>query len=60
MAKKFHEGNSKLDEDENITEIVKIPFNKCINLLKEDFFKHASIYVALLMYVLKKDEKNIR
>lgn len=55
VAKNFQEGKFKLDEDEDITDIVKIPLEKCRDLLKEGFFKHASIYIALLMYMLKRN-----
>ncbi|MDO4282933.1 MAG: NUDIX hydrolase [Clostridia bacterium] len=53
VAKDFEEGNMHLDSDEHINEISKIPLEKCLELIENNYFKHANIYVAILVYCLK-------
>ena len=52
-AKDFEIGKQKLDATENIESIEKIPLNKCLELVKENYFKHASQNIAILNYYFK-------
>lgn len=53
VAKDLVLDKQQLDEDENITEIIKIPIEKCIDMLKNNVFNTASSNIALLHYYLK-------
>lgn len=46
-------GETNYDADEQIEGIVKIPLEECYKLQEENYFKHANINVALLMYRCK-------
>lgn len=52
-AKDFEEGKQKLDDTENIEAIERIPLDKCLELIKENYFKHASQNIAILNYYFK-------
>ena len=47
-------GNTNTDEDEEITSIEKIPLPQCLEMLKNNEFKHASMNVALSLFYFKK------
>ena len=49
---KFDKNNT--DEDEEITTIEKIPLPQCLEMLKNNEFKHASMNVALSLFYFKK------
>lgn len=50
VAKGLKNGNVKYDGDEQINGIEKIPLEKCYELQRQNFFKHASSNMALLTY----------
>lgn len=52
-AQKLSKGEQRLDDDEHITEVVTIPIEQCIELVKQNYFKHANQNVALMLYYLK-------
>ena len=39
-----------LDEDENITEVVKMNIDECLKLINTNYFKQANMNLAFLMY----------
>ena len=47
-------GNTNTDEDEEIISIEKIPLPQCLEMLKNNEFKHASMNVALSLFYFKK------
>lgn len=53
FAKNLEKGKMRLDDDEHITEVVKIPLKECIELVKKNFFKHASQNIAIMLYYIK-------
>lgn len=53
LAKDLRIDKQQLDEDENISEVIKIPVEKCIEMVKENFFKTASPNIAILHYYIK-------
>ncbi|MBE5821941.1 MAG: NUDIX hydrolase [Clostridiales bacterium] len=53
VAKDLVLDKQQLDEDETITEVIKIPAEKCIEMVKNNEFKTASANIALLHYYLK-------
>lgn len=52
-AKDFTNGTQKFDDNENIESIERIPLKKCLELVKENYFKHASQNIAILNYYFK-------
>ena len=52
-AKDFEKGNQKLDDTEHIEEIERIPLDRCLELINENYFKHASQNIAILNYYFK-------
>ena len=53
FAKDFKNGKQKLDSTENIEEIKRIPLSECLELVKKNYFKHASQNIAILNYYFK-------
>lgn len=47
-------GHTNTDEDEEITSIEKIPLSQCLEMLKNNEFKHASMNIALSLFYFKK------
>ena len=56
-AKDLEKGQKCLDEDEHISENIYIPLEKCIELIKQNYFKHANQNVAVMQYYLKYFKK---
>lgn len=52
-AKDFKEGKQKLDSTEHIESIERIPLDRCLELVKENYFKHASQNIAIMNYYFK-------
>ena len=52
-AKDLSLGQKRLDDDEHIGDIVKIPMDECIELVKKNYFEHANQNVCLMLYYLK-------
>ena len=52
-AKDLSLGQKRLDDDEHIGDIVKIPMDECIELVKKNYFEHANQNVCLMQYYLK-------
>lgn len=52
-AKDFSEGKQKLDDTEDIESIEKIPLKECLELVKKNYFKHASQNIAIMNYYFK-------
>ena len=53
LAKDFKYGEQHLDETEEIISVEKIPIEKCLELAKQGYFKHANQNIAILMYYFK-------
>ena len=53
FAKDLSLGQKRLDDDEHIGDIVKIPMEECIDLVRENYFEHANQNVCLMLYYLK-------
>ena len=56
-AKELEQGQKRLDDDEHITENIYLPLEKCIELIKQNYFKHANQNVAVMQYYLKYYKK---
>lgn len=52
-AKNLSLGQKRLDDDEHIGEIIKIPMEECIDLIRKNYFEHANQNVCLMLYYLK-------
>ncbi len=50
LATNLKETKQNLDEDENITEIIKMKLEECMNLINTNYFKQANMNLALLIY----------
>ena len=53
VAKDLTMDKQDLDEDETISEVVEIPLEECIEMVKNNYFKLASPNIALLHYYIK-------
>lgn len=53
LATDFEQGKVKLDETEEITSVKKIPIEKALNLISENYFEEINMVVAILMYYYK-------
>lgn len=53
LAREFEEGRVHLDETEEITSIKKIPIEKALSLISENYFEEINLVVAILIYYYK-------
>ena len=58
-AKELKPGKKHLDENEQIAdELIKIPIERCIELIKQNTFKHENTNLAILLYYLQQYNKH--
>lgn len=53
IARDFTQGHQHFDADEEIIEMVRIPFSECVEMAKRGEFHHSNMNVAILLYNLK-------
>ncbi len=57
VAKDFTQGHQHFDVDEEITEIVRIPFSECVEMARRGEFNHSNMNVAIMLYNLRNSEQ---
>ncbi len=57
VAKDLVQGKQNFDVDEKITNVAKMPIEECLQLAKQNYFKHASQNIAILQYYFKYIEE---